>query len=107
MGRKQYGHDKERETETFIITAQNNAIMTNHIKARIDKMQQNSRFTLCGYRDEMNNHIISQCTKLTQKEYKTRHEWMGKVIHWELCKKFKVDDGNKLYIHNTASVLEN
>ena len=24
-------------------------------------------------------------------EYKTRHYWVGKVIHWEKCKKFKFD----------------
>ena len=34
----------KRETESFLITAQNNAIRTNYIKARIDKTQQNSRW---------------------------------------------------------------
>ena len=42
---------------------------------------------LCDERDEMINHIISECTKIAQKKYKTRSEWLGKVIHWELCKK--------------------
>ena len=23
--------------------------------------------------------------------YKTRHDWVRKVIHWEMCKKFKFD----------------
>ena len=32
---------------------------------------------------------------------------VGKVIHWEMCKKFKFDDTNKLYIHNPAAILEN
>ena len=32
---------------------------------------------------------------------------MGKFIHFELCKKLKVDDGNKWYMHNPTSVLEN
>ena len=32
---------------------------------------------------------------------------MEKVIHWELCKKFKFDHTNKWYIHNPESVLEN
>ena len=27
----------------------------------------------------------------SKKEYKIRHEWVGKVIHWELYKKFKFD----------------
>ena len=28
---------------------------------------------MCSDRDETINHIISECCKLTQKEYKTRH----------------------------------
>ena len=71
-----------RKTESLLIAAQNNAIRTNYIKARIDKTQQNSKYRLCGDRDETINHIISECSKLSQKEYKTRHDWVGKVIHW-------------------------
>ena len=70
-------------------------------------MQQNSRFRLCGNRDETINHIISKCCKLTQREYKTRHNRMGKVILWELCKKLKFNHTNKWYIHNPESALEN
>ena len=97
----------KRETESFLMAAQNSAIRTNHIKARIDKTQQNSKRRLCGDRDETINHIISECSKLTQKEYKARHDWIGKVIHWEMCKKFKFDHANKWYMHNRAPVLEN
>ena len=68
----------KRETESLLMAAQNSAIRTNHIKARIDKMQQNSK---CDGRDETINRIISECSKLAQKEYKARHDWVGKVIH--------------------------
>ena len=33
--------------------------------------------------------------------------WVGRVIHWEMCKKFKFDHTNKWYMHNPAYVLEN
>ena len=71
----------KRETESILIAAQNNAIRTNHIKARIDNTQQNSKCRLCGDRDETISHIISECSKLAQKEYKTRYDLVGKVIH--------------------------
>ena len=45
--------------------------------------------------------------KISTAEYKAKHDWVGKVIHWEMCKKFKFDHTNKLYMHNPASVLEN
>ena len=35
------GKSLKRETEPFLIAPQNNAIKTNYIKARIDKMLQN------------------------------------------------------------------
>ena len=97
----------KRETESLLIVAQNNTIRTNYVKARIDKTQQNSRCSLCGDRDETINHIISECSKLVQREYKTWHDWVGKVTHWELCKKFKFDHTNKWYVYNLKSVLEN
>ena len=97
----------KRETESLLIAAQNNAIRINHIKARIDKTQQNSKCRLCGDRDETINHIISERSKLAQKEYKTRHDWVDKVIHWEMCKKFKFDRINKWCMHNPVPVLEN
>ena len=45
--------------------------------------------------------------RIAQKECKTKHDWMGKMIHWELCKKLKFDYTNKSYMHNTKSVVEN
>ena len=55
----------------------------------------------------MISHIISKCTKLAQKEYKTRHNWVNKVIHRELCKKLKFDNTNKWFMHNLVSGMEN
>ena len=85
------------------MAAQNSVIRTNLMKARMDKTQQNSKCRLCGDRDE----TISECSKLAQKEYKARYDWVGKVIHWKMCKKFKFDHANKWYMHNPAPVLEN
>ena len=79
----------------------------HNIMARIDKTQQNCKCRLWGDRDETINHIISECSKLAQKENKTRHDCVGKVIHWEMCKKFKFQHTNKCYMHNPAPVLKN
>ena len=79
----------------------------NEIKARIDKTLQNSKCRLYGEKDENINHIINEWSKLTQKEYKTRHDRVGKVIHSELWKKLKFDHTNKWYMHNPTSVPEN
>ena len=73
-----------RETEPLLIVAQHNAIRNNYIKAKRGKTQQNNKFRLPRERDEKVNHLVSECSKLLQKKYKTRYEWLGKMIHWEL-----------------------
>ena len=45
--------------------------------------------------------------KICAKEYKTRHICVRKVIHKELCKKFKFDLTNQWYMSNLESALEN
>ena len=90
----------KREMESILIATQN-----NNIKVEIDNTRQNSKYRSCG--DETVNYIISECSKLVQKEYKTRRDWVGKVIHWELCKKFTFEHANKWYMHKPESVQEN
>ena len=49
-----------RETESFLITAQYNAIGDNYIKAKIDSVQKNSKRRLCGDKQETINHMRGQ-----------------------------------------------
>ena len=79
----------------------------NNNKTKIENTQQNCMCRLCGAIDETINHIISQWSKLAQKEYKTRHDWVRKVIHLELCKKSNFDHITEWYIPKLESVLEN
>ena len=50
---------------------------------------------------------MNECSKLAQRKYKTRHDWVGKVIQWDLCLILKFDHTNTWYMHNPESVLEN
>ena len=77
------------------------------MKGRIDKKQQNSKCRLCCDRDETINHIISECRKLAQKDYKTRQDWVGKVILLVIVQEIESWPYEKWYMHNSTSVLEN
>ena len=77
------------KSESLFIATQITVIKTNYIKAKIDNTLQNSKFRLYDDRDETIIHI-SECSKLAKKQYKARHNWVRKVIHWELCKKLLI-----------------
>ena len=81
----------KRETESLITAAQEQAIRTNVIKAKIDKTQEESKCRMCGRVDETVNHVLSECSKMAQTEYKRRHDWVGKRIHWNVCRKYGVE----------------
>ena len=44
---------------------------------------------------------------MQQREYKTRYDWVGKVINWDLCKKLNFEHTTKWHMHKLESVLEN
>ena len=67
--------------------AQEEAIRTKNIKAKIDKTQENSKCRMCGKAEESVNHVLNEGRKLVQKEYKRRHDCFGTKIYWEICRK--------------------
>ena len=97
----------KRETESILIATQNHVIRTRHIKEKTEKAPQNIRGRLCADRDETINHIISENSILAQNEFKTKHDWVDKVIYWKLCKKLKFDHTNRWFMNNPESIQEN
>ena len=73
--------DLKRETESLIVAGQNESIRTNLVKAKIDKSQGDSLCRVFRKVDESIDHIVSGCSKLAQKEYKKRHDNLGKIVH--------------------------
>ena len=53
----------------------------NKLKAKIDKGQKDTLSRLCKKADESIGHVVSGCSKLAQKEYKRRHDNLGKIVH--------------------------
>ena len=56
--------DLKREAENLIVTAQNQSIRENVVKAMIDKSQGGSLYRVCRKIDESIHHIVSGCSKL-------------------------------------------
>ena len=75
---------------------------TSH-KINDKKMIIRNRIATVGYEVTETKH--DKC-KLGQKEYKSRHNWMGKMIIWELCKKLKFNYITTWYVQK-AELLKN
>ena len=88
------------------MVAQSQSVRTNAIKAKIEKSQEDSRCRLCKKTDETVNHLLSECPKLAQSEYKRRHDNVAKG-HWDICKQLGMECRDKWYDHNQEPVTEN
>ena len=62
---------------------------------------------MCRKVDESIDHIVSGCSKPAQKEYKRRHDNLGKIVHWKLGRKYIFEAGDKWCEHEPESVVDN
>lgn len=128
MGKQMYSHfvsnmpittDKEKTwswmrqsdlkitTEALICAAQEQAIRTNYIKYNIDKTADSPRCRLCKERGETVSHIVSECKRLAETDYKARHDNVARMIHWKLSEKFMLARSDKWYEHRRETASEN
>lgn len=97
----------KRETESTIIAAQDQALRTRNLRKSVYGEDIDPSCRVCGAAEETVAHIVSECQKLAQKEYKEiRHDNVAKVIHWKLCEKWGFERSDKWYTHKPEKVLE-
>ena len=99
--------DLKPGTVSLIFSAQEQALRTNYSKFHIDKTSESPLCRLCGVKGESISHLVSECSKLAQKQYKARHDSVAQIIHWELCGMYGFEREKKWYEHEPQSVLEN
>ena len=63
---------------------------------------------LCREREETISHVIAKCKMHTQKQYNLwRHDRVGVIIHWVICKRYRFSNAAKWYQHTPEKLLEN
>ena len=62
---------------------------------------------LCHNKNETIDHVLSGCPKLSQAEYKSRHDNVAAAIHWSMCRKYQIECKDKWYEHRAEKVAEN
>ena len=91
----------------FLCSAQEQAIRTNYFKYHIDKSVDSPSCRMCGETGDTISHIVSECSKLAQGEYKRRYDDFTRMVHWKLYEKFDLEKPEKWYLHNPQNVSVN
>ena len=60
-----------------------------------------------GGEGETVSHLVSECGKLAQREYKRRHYNVARYVHWQLCNKGNLERAEKWYEQQPEAVIEN
>ena len=90
------------------MAAQTQSLRTNAVKAKIDRSLKDSLCRMCRQKDETVNHLLGECPKLAQKEYRRRHDGVAKALHWDLvCGQYEFERSDKWYEHSPENVEDN
>ena len=94
-----YGYFK-RQTKT--------CLRKGNLKIETELFQRHENNRIIASADYVVTEMkINKYSKLVQKPCKSRHEWVGKVIQWELYKTLKFDPSDEWYMLKPKSVQEN
>ena len=99
--------DLKKGTEALLMAAKEQAIRTNYVKHHISKSRDSTACKMCGERGETVRHILCECRKLAQKEYKRRLNNVARIVYWEICKTYDLSRAEKWYNHKPEGVTEN
>ena len=93
-------------TEALIRSAQEQALRTNYMRFHIDHTAESPLCRMCGSKGETVAHVVSECSKLAQTEYKGRHDNVARYIHWQLCGKCGLERASSWYEQKPEGVVE-
>ena len=65
----------------MIKAAQDQALRTNAIKAKVEKQNLSPLCRMCSENNESMGHLVGECSELAQTEYKHRHDNVARMIH--------------------------
>jgi len=97
---------RKKISNGFLMAAQDQPLRTNVVKVKIDKQEGDVWYRMCKGRAEIVVHITGECSKLTQLEYKKRHDKIAWIVHWSLCEKHDLPCSEQWYRHMAGPVTE-
>jgi len=94
------------ETESTIVTAQDQAISTNYFMNKIVKEEIESKRRLCKQHEETIDHLTSGSPFWAKNEYLMRHDKVCTHLHYSTCKVLGTETTDKWYTYMPKPVCE-
>ena len=98
--------DIKGETESTIVSAQDQAICTNYFKNIILEQETESKCRLCKQHEESIEHLTSGCIILAKNEYLMRHDKVCIYLYFSICKVLGIETTDKWYTHMHKPVCD-
>ncbi|KAL0266343.1 UNVERIFIED_CONTAM: hypothetical protein PYX00_008916 [Menopon gallinae] len=97
------------ETEGFACAIMDQVLATkNYLKFIVKDGTHDDRCRRCLQAPETIQHVIGSCPKLSQTDYKHRHDQVAKIVHQKLALKYGLLSEQKPYYkYRPETVLEN
>ena len=102
-------HSLHSESESTVFAIQDQVLCTRMYKAKIMQCPlQSILCRMCHEHEETIQHLLSGCPTLATTSYLDRHNMVCRVIHWHLCKFFRLStSASSWYGYNPLPVVEN
>ena len=68
---------------------QDQALPSRQKRKHIKKQIETSMSRLCGKKEEIKFHILSECSKIAATDYKKRHDGVANTVHWNQIKQYE------------------
>jgi hypothetical protein len=98
--------DIKGETESTIVSAQDQAISTNYFKRKIPKEEIESRYRLRTEYEETIDHLTSGYPILAKNEYVIRHDRVCTHLHYSVCNTLGIETTENWHSHVPVSVCQ-
>ena len=73
----------------------------------MDKTGESLLCRIRSTRNETISHIVSECGKLAQKDYKQRYDSVGRYVYWQFCEIIGFSRARHCYEHEPENVVKN
>ena len=94
------------ETEALITAAQDQALPTKMVKAKIMRTSHDTKCRLCKEKEETVSHLLSACPKLAGSQYIRRHNEVAKILHHGISKHHNIQTTERTWMHQPEAVTE-